>query len=119
MGFLSRSLETCIHDHPSCQVPNPENWIPTRLLDVRPTTAVDSVRLIERYSVLEEHNHKAPPYLTLSHVWGDEQFFTLTKDNITELNEGIQLSLLPLCFQHAIEVTRRLNIRYIWIDSLW
>jgi hypothetical protein len=42
----------------------------------------------------------------------------LTRKTAANLKQGIALAELPLTFQHAIEVTRRLKKRYIWIDSL-
>lgn len=42
----------------------------------------------------------------------------LTKRTEQELLHGIETSKLPLTFQHAITVTRRLSKRFLWIDSL-
>jgi Heterokaryon incompatibility protein (HET) len=37
---------------------------------------------------------------------------------MNELYESIECQNLPLTFQHAIYITRRLGYRYLWIDSL-
>jgi hypothetical protein len=42
----------------------------------------------------------------------------LTSRNLATLKHQISISDLPLTFKQAFEVTRRLGIRYIWIDSL-
>ena len=42
----------------------------------------------------------------------------LIKDKLEDFNRGIDDQELPRTFQHAIQMTRRLGIRYIWIDSL-
>jgi hypothetical protein len=58
------------------------------------------------------------PYLTLSHRWGSEDYAKLESSTIRQFQHGINTSTLPLTFQEAIEVTRRLGFEYLWIDSL-
>jgi hypothetical protein len=58
-------------------------------------------------------------YMTLSHRWGQAEFLNLTKSTRNALEAGIvPLSHVPKTFADAISVARRLNVRYIWIDSL-
>jgi hypothetical protein len=40
------------------------------------------------------------------------------KENVERRMEGFKLDELPRTFQDAIQVTRELGIKYIWIDSL-
>lgn len=42
----------------------------------------------------------------------------LTKSTFEALRREIPQNSLPLTFRHALELTRRLNKRYLWIDSL-
>jgi hypothetical protein len=56
--------------------------------------------------------------MCLSYCWGKKPFLMTTRRNIQAHKNGISIGKLPLTFQHAIEVARQLNIRYIWIDSL-
>jgi len=56
--------------------------------------------------------------MTLSHCWGTHQPVTTTTSNLEERLLSIGLDDLPLTFRHAILLTQRLNIKYIWIDSL-
>lgn len=42
----------------------------------------------------------------------------LLKDNISMLSDTITLEHLPKTFIDAIDITRRLGVKYIWIDSL-
>ena len=105
---------------PAPPPPNTENWIPSRLLDVDSSSSEPhSVNLVERDKVRELHKNEAIPYLTLSHVWGDESFFTLTESNIQDVKAGVSLQSLRPCFRDAIRITRWLGKRYLWIDSLW
>jgi hypothetical protein len=41
-----------------------------------------------------------------------------TRESAEDLKEGIAISFLPKTFQDAIKITRRLGIRYLWIDCL-
>ena len=56
--------------------------------------------------------------MTLSHRWGDALTVKLTKSSAPNLVSGVSLSTLPLLYQQVVEVTKRLQKRYIWIDSL-
>jgi hypothetical protein len=58
-------------------------------------------------------------YVCLSHCWGDRKPFTLNSETQFALAEGINMMALPKTFQDAILVTRRLQIQYLWIDSLY
>ncbi|KAF7951356.1 hypothetical protein EAE96_006671 [Botrytis aclada] len=68
----------------------------------------------------ERYSTEDPSYLTLSHRWPAEGGISarLEKSNIEELKKFTPHDILPPRFQEAILVARRLNIRYIWIDSL-
>ncbi|KAM3085772.1 hypothetical protein ACMFMG_002834 [Clarireedia jacksonii] len=75
---------------------------------------------MHRYQrVLQETGRKSEPYVILGHRWdvATGQSRTLEK-NYKERQKGFQASILLQVFQDAIEVTRCMGIRYIWIDSL-
>jgi hypothetical protein len=57
-------------------------------------------------------------YIALSHCWGKEQLITTTQATFWDRVSGIPLDSLPKTFQDAVQLTRRLKIRYLWIDSL-
>jgi hypothetical protein len=84
--------------------------MPSRVVDVTPGK---SPRL-----VLVGKLTKAQCYTTLSHCWGISMPFCLLTCNIETVQKNIPYSSLSKTFQDAIEVTRRLHINYIWIDSL-
>jgi hypothetical protein len=60
-------------------------------------------------------------YIALSHCWGkltrEERFCTYV-ENIESLKQHIPFDELPRTFRDAVTVTRALNVRYLWIDSL-
>jgi hypothetical protein len=74
--------------------------------------AEDPIRLIEARSDLSE------PYIALSHCWGKTQHATTTKANYHQRLTSIPMQELSKTFQDAVWLTRRLGIKYLWIDSL-
>lgn len=60
-------------------------------------------------------------YIALSHPWGNielhKPFITLP-ENLQNFKDGIQFDELPNTFKHAVQTTRELGQRYLWIDSL-
>lgn len=63
-----------------------------------------------------------PIYLTLSYVWGSEKHFIATKANIQFLEKDQSLFHLqhdlPRTTNDAIEITRKVRRRYLWVDAL-
>lgn len=57
-------------------------------------------------------------YVILSHCWGINILVKLTNSLLPQYQEGIRLELLPNSFRDAIEITRRIGFRYLWIDAL-
>lgn len=96
-----------------------DKFLPTRVLDVGHTQNPESIRLC---SVGQCQGIRTlDTYIALSHRWGDpEQHrqFRTTRSNISSFQESIDYDQLPRTFQDAILVTRKLGIRYLWIDSL-
>ncbi|KAI8650019.1 HET domain-containing protein [Fusarium sp. Ph1] len=58
------------------------------------------------------------PYATLSYCWGGDQPFKLIKARLTQHETHIGIKTLPGTIVDAIEVSIRLGIYYLWIDSL-
>ncbi|ORX99625.1 heterokaryon incompatibility, partial [Clohesyomyces aquaticus] len=58
-------------------------------------------------------------YATLSHCWGlHPSFLTLEASNLNSFEKGIPVQSLAQNFHNAIEVCKRLELRYLWIDGL-
>jgi hypothetical protein len=98
--------------HLKCGQRLPLTQLPTRLIDVRGAHPL--------HVHLHEVDSSTPksPYTTLSHCWGDLDIMQLRKDNLAQMIEEIEVSQLPKTFQDAITITRRLEIPFLWIDSL-
>lgn len=54
----------------------------------------------------------------LSHPWASHAKFELLRCNSSDMARSIDWNELPVTYRDAITLTRRLGIRYIWIDSL-
>ena len=57
-------------------------------------------------------------YAALSYCWGGPQPITLTKLTKRDMLRGIATSTLPQTIQDAITVTRKVGLRYLWVDAL-
>lgn len=97
-------------DHTLCQqsVASP---LPTRILEilgpaeVRLHTNGQDVPLRARYACL-------------SHRWGQETFIQTRTSNLKTYESEVPWAEMPQTFRDAIDVTWRLGLRYLWIDSL-
>lgn len=100
--------------HRSCAEPEMP-FRPTRLLDVGDSNGLQIPRLN-----IKQSNSGRVQYLALSHCWGQNSnnLYSLTEETEEELLQGVQVEKLSRTFQDAVKVCRKLNQRYIWIDSL-
>jgi hypothetical protein len=57
-------------------------------------------------------------YIALSYVWGTNQTYVLTRATLPQMMNRLVLDMLPKTIIDAIEVTRRLEFDFIWIDAL-
>ncbi|KAK1782160.1 heterokaryon incompatibility protein-domain-containing protein [Copromyces sp. CBS 386.78] len=110
-------LDDCLKNHPECISQASSRVIPTRLVDVgevAPGQPAPPPRLF-----LPPTHCSQLQYLTLSHSWAkSKQSLNLLTENLKELQVEIPLTALSQTFREAIDITRRLGHRYIWIDSL-
>lgn len=102
-------LSKCLGKHDQCgQARNLA--LPTRVLDILPSG--DAVAL---YTPVAS---AAGQYACLSYCWGGDQELVLTQASLGTLHNGVPLGVLGKTIQDAIEVTRRLGLRYLWVDAL-
>ncbi|KXH38952.1 heterokaryon incompatibility protein [Colletotrichum simmondsii] len=86
--------------------------LPTRLIDVTQPGDRLGVRLVDT-------SGHTGTYICLSHCWGKIKIECKTETgNLKEQFELISWDSLPPSFQEAVEITRKLEVRYLWIDSL-
>lgn len=110
-GWVTR----CNQRHNNCKSISTSLWFPRRLIAVGENNKIP--HLYEPDIMSWSFNER---YTTLSHRWGADSshILKLVKENIDSLRQRIPMDLLPQTFRDAIDITRRLGVRYIWIDSL-
>lgn len=99
-------LDDCISNRKSCSLAG-EPTLPTRVLDV----SRDPIKL----HVTQTQKNS---YVCLSHCWGKSPLLRTTLSSYEAHKFSISISSLPKSFQDAIDFTRRLGERYLWIDLL-
>lgn len=70
--------------------------------------------------LIETSNDTQDSYVALSYCWGvgNKNYVTI-KTNLTERkSEGFETRILPRTIRDAIELVRRLRIRYLWVDGI-
>ena len=112
---IQRWLHVCQTEHESCRTMSKEPYVPTRLVKVD-LPSRDQVQLVQ----IKKQNVANIRYLALSHCWGLNmpQSALTTMETLRERLRGINLSDLPLTFRDAINIARRLDVPYVWIDSM-
>jgi hypothetical protein len=98
-----------------CQKNHPEylpqaTHLPTRVIDVGEP---DGSRLSLYIS-----NGAVTKYVALSHCWGQVTHLMTTPQSLEAHINGIEWTSLSQTFRDAVITTRKLGIRYLWIDSL-
>lgn len=106
-----RWLRACKQNHDNClsgRLPN----LPNRVIYVGDDPEYKDVR------VEEPDQGKEAEYVALSHCWGGDVDIKLVEGNLEKFKSSLPFDDLAANFQDAIEVTRKLGMRYLWIDSL-
>jgi hypothetical protein len=114
--ILSEWITRCDKAH---HLPPDNTFVPTRLLAVGPAKS-SNVHLVCNLQ------KKSVQYVALSHRWGtpdhkqpaEVKFPATEKATIEHIENGIDDTDLPQTFQDAIIITRKLGLKYLWIDSL-
>jgi hypothetical protein len=86
--------------------------LPTRVIDVGSTTSKKAPHL--HISRREEKGC----YAALSYCWGGPQRVTTTSGSMHSHKKSIPISTLPRTIKDAINITKKLGLRYLWIDAL-
>ncbi|KAF6822667.1 hypothetical protein CMUS01_10996 [Colletotrichum musicola] len=129
----------CSTQHKICQqyqeLTDGEDDLPLRLIDVDPKgeymgdkkwrSNIDNLSCDKAMHACIRYSQDARStdpngvkYLTLSHRWDNLEPTVLTWETMTEFEEQIPVSNLSATFKDAIQITRCLGFRYIWIDSI-
>lgn len=87
-------------------------WYPTRLVE---RVSDEMFRVVRSDS---GSFCRGKRYITLSHKWGTGEFLQLSTNNLSVLEKGLPIKRLRKTFQDTLTVAHRLDIPYVWIDSL-
>ena len=124
--FIKSCLYQCDLEHDCASVPGLDTpashegrsttsptLLPARLIYLSGSDE-SSVRLVQ---ILDQD---CPIYMTLSHCWGPNmpKKCLTTNFNFEQRLESLCVSILPPSFRDAIEITRRLGVHFLWIDTL-
>jgi hypothetical protein len=98
--FLQSRLRDCLQSHPQCSTNNLDHWTPTRLVDVGDSgLGSGNVLVVETASWSTEQRLSMSGYITLSHTWGTDRFFTLLTSNLKDITTaGVDITLLRQSF---------------------
>ncbi|KAJ9155578.1 hypothetical protein NKR23_g1864 [Pleurostoma richardsiae] len=133
LRFARDCYKFCLQNHGRCRQPAvrsksheilPEEVIdtrniPSRLLQIysnRHRVYVNLVQLegdIEAKIRISTLGYAAPSY-----CWGGDQPVKLTRESQQQLQAGFVVTKLPQTLQDAVWVARKLDLQYLWIDSL-
>ncbi|KAF2825143.1 HET-domain-containing protein, partial [Ophiobolus disseminans] len=111
--LIDNWMSICSTEHTHCHLQLSTYRRPPRLVEI----TEDRIRLVA--TNVTHKGERVEPYASLSHCWGtNPTFLTLTEQNLHRLHNRIDHDELSKTFQDAILLCQRLDIRYLWIDSL-
>ncbi|KAF1937683.1 HET-domain-containing protein [Clathrospora elynae] len=84
---------------------------PARLIDLQHGGAL---RIVDSSTIRDYRRG----FAALSYVWGTNQTFVLLSKTELSLRTDFQVAQLPQTIQDAVTVTRRIGLRYLWVDAL-
>lgn len=117
-------VQNCNH-HKDC-VKKALKFLPTRLIDVGDPSGTQEPCLFvpgetnPKYVLSGEHTN----YIALSYCWGSKEELVknpcikTTSSTLSDYIKSIPLAILPKTIADAINFTRQLGVRYLWVDSL-
>ncbi|KAK1775307.1 heterokaryon incompatibility protein-domain-containing protein [Copromyces sp. CBS 386.78] len=108
--WATQQINHCRDTHQNCNSYSISATLPKRVVFVG-TAAEPTLRLYESQG-------ERDPYICLSYCWGQRDFLRTRVDNFESHKTYIEPHHLPPTLSDAISHTRRLGVRYIWIDSL-
>ncbi|KAF2114949.1 hypothetical protein BDV96DRAFT_89305 [Lophiotrema nucula] len=114
-GIVNRWIKSCATEHgEKCHSAQLTSWLPARLIDIGDCLSNGPLRLI-----LAEHLQADQiSYVALSYFLEGNETLTLTTSNLNTLMDEIPSGDLNRVFADAIDVTRSLGLRYLWIGPL-
>ncbi|PKK50205.1 hypothetical protein CI102_4331, partial [Trichoderma harzianum] len=114
--WAKAQLDKCVKHHDHCAATT-SGLLPTRLIDVQPIGPDGDVVLCNGTDI-----QAGSPYVALSHCWGPngrtEIKCRTVSGNLSSQLYRISWSSLSQTLQDAVNFTRRLGMRFLWIDCI-
>lgn len=126
LDMIKAWIQKCLHSHKYCSS-HVGAELPTRVIDVGGTDSVGDPRLIlsKDASKNEVKGFEVDSrYVALSYCWGDREelkqrpSLVTTSATLRDHLRSLPLSRLLRTIVDAIVLTRRLGVRYLWVDRL-
>ncbi|CEI70943.1 hypothetical protein FVEN_g9688 [Fusarium venenatum] len=118
VALAKKWLATCCTNHTNCCM-SPDNQhlaetLPTRVVDVGSKDEGLAPKLL-----IPTHPLGGINYVALSYAWGSgHDFAKTTASNLDDMTRCLPWDKLAKTIQDAIIFTRKLSIRYLWVDAL-
>ncbi|KAF2669736.1 HET-domain-containing protein [Microthyrium microscopicum] len=117
VSWAGEMIDKCIETHSHCEsqfVKHEErSYLPKRLIDLKDyNTGVVKIVTTALLPAID----LPIQYLALSHCWGGASSTMLKQNNLEEAS--FKKENLPKNFSDAAEISCKLNVRFLWIDSL-
>jgi hypothetical protein len=109
-AHMMQWIKPCNNERSLCTTAEPPA-LPSRVIDVGDKADGHFIKL-------RETGGENGRYISLSHCWGTVTQFTTTKASLAAHAIRINFDDLPKSFRDAIQLTRLLGIRFLWIDSI-
>ncbi|KAF4965204.1 hypothetical protein FSARC_6966 [Fusarium sarcochroum] len=113
LELIKMWIQNCRETHTRCHDPELDpKKLPIRVLDLH---GPDESRVYLRNISQTEGD-----YAALSYCWGPGSpgLCTTTKNAHAHQDEGIEVGNLPATIRDTIDVTKKLGMRYLWVDRL-
>ena len=107
---IAQWLQNC-NKHKNCGGVSLYTNLPSKVIEVAPVGSPGVPRLRSTTGLKGS-------YLALSYCWGGGQSYVLTTNNIEVLMRELEVKKLPQTILDAIEVTKTLGFKYLWVDAL-
>jgi hypothetical protein len=110
---IRRWIRQCDEKHADCKILRKalSGQSPVRLIDV-------GVEGSEGVCIRNDVPAGAVQYAALSYCWGGEQESKTVRARLEERCKGFPLTYLSKTIQEAVITTRRLGLRYLWVDAI-
>lgn len=104
-------LTECTECHEKCNQPVAQP-LPTRVIQIPTDNDETQLRLVDSDGISDN-------YAALSYAWGTDRHPNMTTSTNKEAYyQQINLSNLPKTLQDAVVTTKKLGIKYLWVDSM-